>query len=265
MSESKEDWLKAFDQLERDGIVIAEKRLNYQSPEIVIGSWCIGAEHQRSFRSIVLRWKGPGPLPSPPLGAFTTPQSDQGKDWPYRAKLVPNQLHDFVKSSLGLSAGPPVNVAAADYSVAEIDRAIDENRLIFPDVETHVSVALDRQRRGQDRIRVRTLAIYGLHCALCDVSDPTLLRASHIKCWAECEESRGLLSNVICLCVFHDALFENGFWSLDDQLGIVLRKKVGSETISKLLPVGCTFRKPSAHCPKVEFVRHHRNKHGLAC
>ncbi|MBI3837975.1 MAG: HNH endonuclease [Planctomycetia bacterium] len=152
-----------------------------------------------------------------------------------------------------------------DYSKAQLNQAARNNSLRFGNVRTSDRTAVARQRVGQSVVRKLTLEQYGGRCAIagCDVSDEGLLRASHIKGWAECEESRGDPSNVICLCGFHDALFENGFWSLDDELRVVVRRDIESKTILKLLPDGCSFRRPIHYPPGLDFVRYHRVKHGL--
>jgi hypothetical protein len=160
----------------------------------------------------------------------------------------------------------PINVEARDLTDAEIEAAIRDGDLRFPTiVATSSPEAIARQRRGQDVLRKLTLQNYEARCAICDVSDVKLLRASHIVGWAEREETRGNLGNVICLCSFHDVLFENGYWSLDDRLGMVIRTDIDSNTIRGLFPAGCSFRKPSTHSPGVDFIRHHRRKHGLPC
>ncbi len=157
----------------------------------------------------------------------------------------------------------PIRVEAHDFSDPDLERAFRDRRARFGNVATSISKAVSRQRRGQDVLRRLTLQNYTGRCAVCDVSDERLLRASHIVGWAEDEETRGYLDNVICLCSFHDALFENGYWSLDDQLQIVIRSDIGSDTIQELLPAGCSFREPSEHSPQLTFIRRHRAKHGL--
>ncbi len=158
----------------------------------------------------------------------------------------------------------PIVVEAQDLTDEEIDAALSDERLRFGDVETSTSEAVVRQRNGQDILRKRTLHNYGQRCAVCDVSDTNLLKTSHIIGWAERDETRGVLRNVICLCSFHDALFEYGYWSLDDQMAMIIQSKIDSHAIRQLLHAGCSFRKPSGHSPGLEFLRHHRVKHGLA-
>ncbi|WP_129213108.1 hypothetical protein [Crenobacter cavernae] len=91
-----------------------------------------------------------------------------------------------------------VNVESADLTDAEIEEVIRNDALFFPAlVPTAITLVETRQRRGQDALRRLTLQNYADRCAVCDVSDARILRASHIIGWAECEETRGYLGNVI--------------------------------------------------------------------
>lgn len=157
----------------------------------------------------------------------------------------------------------PIGIEDHDLTDVEIDVAIREKRLRFGVVPTSSTESVVRQRRGQRVLRKLTLEAYGDRCAICDIKDDRLLRASHIIGWAEREETRGDLGNVICLCSFHDSLFESGYWSLDDQLRPVIRTDIVSETIQVMLPADCSFRRPSMYPPESEFVEYHRTKHGL--
>ena len=48
-------------------------------------------------------------------------------------------------------------------------------------------------------------------CRICGLKNESLLRASHIKAWASCEEGseRVDVNNGIILCAIHDALFDS--------------------------------------------------------
>ncbi len=182
-----------------------------------------------------------------------------------KAKELLNRSFE-VEFGLVMAAGsPPIDVEAQDWSDEELEKAFREGRLRFPDgeVETSTATAASRRRRGQDKLRELTLKNYGSTCALCDVRDTNLLRTSHIIGWSERADTRGFLKNAVCLCSFHDALFENGYWSLSDDLGVVLRSAIESATIEALLPTTCSFRRPTSHPPAPEYVRHHRTRHGL--
>jgi hypothetical protein len=156
-----------------------------------------------------------------------------------------------------------LDVETAELSDRELEDAIKAGLLRIGMVATATAEALVQQRRGADVLRRLTIFNYQGQCAVCDIAETNLLEASHIATWAESPESRGMLANVICLCSFHHALLDNGYWSLDDHLRPVLKRGVQSETIRNLLPPRMVFRKPLAHPPFAEFVRQHRVKHGF--
>jgi Predicted restriction endonuclease len=150
--------------------------------------------------------------------------------------------------------GPPglwIDVESQDWPDEVIDRAIRENRLRLGTVPTDSEVTLARQRRRQERLRRLTLLHYSSMCALCDINDPALLIASHIVGWAQAPEARGLLSNVLCLCRFHDILFEQGYWSLTDDF-ILLRK---AHPAVALLPASLIAR-----CNSEDHMTIHRHR-----
>jgi predicted restriction endonuclease len=114
-----------------------------------------------------------------------------------------------------------IDIDEEDLTDEALDHAIRSRRLFLRDIETGTPSVLTRRRRGQERLRKISLEQYSQTCAVCDISDSSLLIASHIVPWAESPEDRGKLDNVISLCRFHDILFEHGFWSLADDLSIV--------------------------------------------
>jgi len=161
------------------------------------------------------------------------------------------------------NTGVLIDVESQDLTDDVIDVAIREGRLHIGRIPTNSAVGLTRQRRGQEQIRRLALLNYDSTCALCDVDDPSLLIASHIIGWAEAPEVRGLLSNVICLCRFHDVLFEQGYWSLSDDYTVLKKGQLNSHTIASLLENTLKFRKPHQHCPAASFLRQHRLRWGL--
>ncbi len=157
----------------------------------------------------------------------------------------------------------PIDVEDEDLPDEAIDYAITANRLRLGVVETGTSQAIARQRRGQSRLRELTLANYSSLCAVCDVGNPDLLVASHIVPWSQDPVNRGNLANLVCLCRFHDALFERGYWTLTDDLEVARKNGVESETIRVLLNTARRFRAPRAHAPDPQFLRQHREQHGF--
>jgi hypothetical protein len=64
-------------------------------------------------------------------------------------------------------------------------------------------------------------------CALCGVTDPRLLIASHIKPWKDAtNEERLDVNNGLLLCANHDALFDKKFISFDEDGAIIISKSL---------------------------------------
>lgn len=158
----------------------------------------------------------------------------------------------------------PIDVDDEDLTDEALDLAIHARKLIFRDVETAAPTVLARRRKGQSRLRTLTLSQYSQTCAVCDVSELSLLIASHIVPWANEEDYRGRLDNVICLCRFHDILFESGCWSLGDDLALIKRNNVVGRPIRLLLEDMHTFRQPTSFAPSPQFISDHRRRFGFS-
>jgi HNH endonuclease len=79
-------------------------------------------------------------------------------------------------------------------------------------------------RVGQDVFRDALLEYWNGRCPLTDITDPALLRASHIVPWAECESDALRLDvhNGLLLSALWDGAFDSGLISFSDA-GAVLR------------------------------------------
>ncbi len=172
-------------------------------------------------------------------------------------------LVEFLEKGSYLLQDTNIDVDDEDLTDEAIDHAIRARRLILREIETANSQVLGRRRKGQDRLRRLSLDQYSNTCALCDLSDRRLLIASHILPWSESEEFRGRLDNVICLCRFHDTLFEYGYWSLSDELTVVKRNNAPYAAIRVLLDGITIFRAPTEFVPAIDFVRGHRARFGF--
>jgi HNH endonuclease len=157
----------------------------------------------------------------------------------------------------------PIDVESEDLTDEEIDLALRVSKLKLGKIETDDKICFARRHKGQDRIRKLVTGFYGGRCASCDVTDPGLLIASHIATWAEAPEHRGDLRNVICLCRIHDALFESGYWSLDENLGYVKRTPSTSRLVQLVLENMEPFRLPDEFHPSPQFLQVHRARCGF--
>ena len=139
--------------------------------------------------------------------------------------------------------GDEIRVEENDLPDQVLDKAIKANKLRFDVIETGEIGRQTFQRKGQARLRQLTLENYNYQCALCDVSKPNFLVASHIARWADCPQGRGDLANIVCLCRWHDPLLEYGLLSLSDDCHL-LKKDSHSMFLEQLLQSTNTFREP---------------------
>jgi putative restriction endonuclease len=93
-----------------------------------------------------------------------------------------------------------------------------------PFVGSTETKAMVRVRRGQQFFRQAILAAYDIACCISGVNVSTLLVASHIKPWRSFPDERLNLRNGLCLSAIHDAAFDQGLLTLDDQFRVVLSR-----------------------------------------
>jgi hypothetical protein len=73
------------------------------------------------------------------------------------------------------------------------------------------------QRIGQDIFRGALMDYWGGRCPITGITDPALLRASHIVPWAECDDAQRLdVHNGLLLSALWDAAFDSGLISFAD-------------------------------------------------
>lgn len=93
---NKSQWLKEVESVAKD-FAIDERSFGLKSPQFTFGKWRIGIEHQKNFKSVILKWreereKAPDPLEN----WIICPNSDKEKGWCYRVKLEPHQLRTLL-------------------------------------------------------------------------------------------------------------------------------------------------------------------------
>lgn len=77
-------------------------------------------------------------------------------------------------------------------------------------------------RIGQSKFRNGVLKNFESKCALSNVSELCLLRASHIIPWGTSKDYRADFSNGICLYVEYDVLFDKGYFTFTDDLEVII-------------------------------------------
>ncbi len=94
-------------------------------------------------------------------------------------------------------------------------------------------------------------------CKICDLSDERFLIASHIKPWSKSNHKERLdLNNVLLLCPHHDAAFDKGYITFEQNGMILISSELNSKT-RELLNLNVEQKiefSPSQH----EYIRWHK-------
>lgn len=162
-----------------------------------------------------------------------------------------NELHDVLdrtyRLALSLPDAPLKEFLAKTKSAP---RTTEAERLVV-------------QRVGQDIFRQALMKYWNGRCPLTGITDPALLRASHIVPWSECESDAQRLDvhNGLLLSALWDAAFDAGLVSFDDN-GHVLCSPRLSQSAALQLATGPVrvLRLTEAHCTN---LARHRSKCGF--
>lgn len=124
-----------------------------------------------------------------------------------------------------------------------------------PDETTRKSLYL--ARIGQGRFREELLESQG-QCYVTRISDPRLLRASHIKEWSKSTNTERLdRENGLLLSPLYDHLFDRHLISFTDDGALVISRKIPADVITAL---GIRLKargQPFTGCTKV-YLKYHR-------
>lgn len=96
---------------------------------------------------------------------------------------------------------------------------------VIPAGETE-RVATVRARRGQQFFRQCILNAYSVSCCVSGINVPRMLVASHIRPWRDFPDDRLNPRNGLCLSSLHDAAFDSGLITLDEQWCVVLSRRL---------------------------------------
>lgn len=118
---------------------------------------------------------------------------------------------------------------------------------------------LVKQRVGQDIFRNALIAFWQGRCAVTGLDVVSLLRASHIKPWADCESNQERLDvfNGLLLAPHLDALFDGGWITFDEDGGLV-KSPMLDNSVAQLLGVTSEMKLThlaTDHRPYLEYYR----------
>lgn len=148
------------------------------------------------------------------LGDLGTPVSAPLPGGAAAARSSPDipALHRLVRRAFQLSKSLPYELLHAfQKETAGLPRATEAERLVI-------------QRVGQDVFRAGLLDYWEGRCAVTGLAVPQLLRASHMKPWADCPSDAERLDvfNGLLLAPHLDVAFDCGFITVADDGGVVV-------------------------------------------
>lgn len=122
-------------------------------------------------------------------------------------------------------------------------------------------------RRGQDYFRDAVLNNFGGRCGVTQLAVRELLIASHILPWGTHKTERLNVRNGLCLSRLHDAAFDQGLITFDDNLRLLLSPRLRSELSQRAVAenFGAYANQPlhlpdDAAPPELAFLAEHRLK-----
>lgn len=140
-------------------------------------------------------------------------------------------------------AGPPAPAALVDLS-GKLDT---------------ISEAMVKVRRHQEKFRDNLLAAWNGRCPVTGCHNPDLLRASHIKPWADCNHRERLdTDNGLLLAAHLDAAFDRGLISFDDSGAVLISSLLSPQDQAVLgLRQDCSISLDEGH---LTYLKFHREK-----
>lgn len=147
------------------------------------------------------------------------------------AKVILNQLGDLESDVVEQAQITGDN----EDAVQLLDETVEKGILNNTAIDETERKALVNSRRGQGRFR-QNLASIEKSCRVTGVTDPRLLRASHIKPWRSCADNHERLDgyNGFLLAPHIDLLFDRGYISFSDKGDLMISPRVDSEQLSLL-------------------------------
>lgn len=162
------------------------------------------------------------------LGDYGKPMARPFPKGSVGGSIVPDvpALHRLLRRAFQLSKALPNELLHRfEKKVAALPETTEAERLVI-------------QRVGQSLFRDGLLDLWEGRCAVTGLAVPALLRASHIKAWADCETDAERLDvyNGILLAPHLDAAFDRGFITVVDDGAIVVSDALdaGARTVLRL-------------------------------
>jgi putative restriction endonuclease len=139
----------------------------------------------------------------------------------------------------------------------ELERQFEARVAVVSSTEREATV---RQRIGQDLFRDGLMVLWEGRCAISDLDEPTLLRASHALPWALASDAERLdVFNGLLLAAHLDAAFDGGLIAVEADGTVLLSSRLTPATAAVLaIRAGTRVRLSPGHSRYLEW--HLKNK-----
>lgn len=134
----------------------------------------------------------------------------------WTSTIVDHRL--FMKGNNDLSVDITEHYSKSILPVSKIE--INDDHYI-ENAKAEISIRL-----GQSKFRKGVLTNFHNKCALTGIRESNLIVASHIVPWAQNKSSRGDYRNGICFYVELDSLFDKGYFSLNNDLIVIITERL---------------------------------------
>ncbi|SET45542.1 HNH endonuclease [Natronincola peptidivorans] len=166
---------------------------------------------------------------------------------------IENPLGEYL---LGLAQAKNHIQLTADLSREEKDYIKEVDDLLNRFMDETEKAGIRKSRIGQGLFRNKLLA-NTRECAICGLAIKELLIASHCKPWKDCSDIERLdVHNGILLCPTHDALFDKGLITFQDDGRIIISNRI-KEKEYRLLNISKEIRLPFKK-EQLPYIKWHR-------
>lgn len=127
-------------------------------------------------------------------------------------------------------------------------------------ISTTERIALVKSRNGQGKFRNNVISIMK-SCPFTGISDRTLLRASHIIPWVDCENNHQRLDgyNGLSLTPTYDVLFDKGLISFNNDGSLIISSLLSNDIKNNLnLSDGCLYDICNVNGERNFYLNYHR-------
>jgi len=204
--------------------------LCFRSSQVPLRVWLAGGPGELYFvglsQSGVARALGGTPASAGPGRAYGVKAASPLPSGASAVRSVTGvpELHRLLRRAFQLSATLPDELLHTfEKAVGGLPRATEAERLVV-------------ERVGQDVFRQGLLDYWQGRCALTGLDVPELLRASHIKPWADCETDSERLDvhNGLLLAAHVDAAFDQGFITFGEHGEMVVSTQLPASALAHL-------------------------------